>query len=246
MTQSENKLNATLREITGKKVKNLRAEGNIPAVVYGFGIESINITVDTKDFIKLYKEAGEATVIDLMIEGHKSPKKVLIKEIDVDYVQRKLRHVSFYAIDMKQEIDTEVPLVIVSESPAEKTGAVVIQALSEVEVRCLPSDLPSQIEVDKSVLIEIGDTITLKDLVLPKGVKLMLEEDELEQIIISATAQITEEQEEALAAKGEAPVADVETTEQVEVPEGEEGEGEGEESAEEPTVEEKKEKGTKG
>lgn len=238
MTQSENKLNASPRKITGKKVKNLRTEGKIPAVVYGFGIESTNITVDTKEFITLYKEAGEATVIDLMLEGQKSTLKVLVKEIDADYVRRKLLHVSFYAVNMKEEIDTEVPLVIVNESPAEKNGAVVIQAISEVEVRCLPSDLPSEIEVDQSVLAEIGDSIALKDLVLPKGVKLMMEEDELEQIITSATAPITEEQEAALEAAGKAPVDDVEATEQGEEDvEGEAAEGE----PEEPAPEEKKE-----
>lgn len=234
MTDSNHKLDAALREITGKKVKSLRAAGKVPAVVYGFGIDSTNISVDQKAFLMLYKEAGEATVIDLMLDGKKSPLKVLIKDIDVDYVRRRLKHVSFYAVNMKEEIDTDVPLVLVSESPAEKNGAVIIQAISEVEVRCLPSDLPSEIEVDKSVLNEIGDSISLRDLVLPKGVKLLHEEEELDQVIVSATAPITEEQEAALAAEGEAPLEEVETTEQAEeVAE----EGESEESPKEPSEE---------
>jgi len=242
MTQSENKLNASPREITGKKVKLLRAEGKIPAVVYGFGVESTNIVVDNKEFIKLYKEVGESTIVDLMLDGKKSPMKVLIKEIDVDYVNRKLRHVSFYVVNMKEEIDTAVPLVLINEAPAEKTGAVVLQSINEVEVRCLPSDLPSEFEIDRSLLIEIGDSIAIKDIVLPKGVKLMMEEGELEQAIVAATAPITEEQEAALAAEGEAPIEDVETTEQAEAPEGEEGE-EGEEGGakKEDAAEEKKE-----
>lgn len=217
-------INAEKREITGRKVEQLRKEGKTPAVVYGAEVESTNIVVDTKEFLKTYEKAGESTIVDLKIEGEKESHPVIIKDLDINYVARKLLHVSFYSISMKEEMDAEIPLVLVGVAPVVKDlGATIVQNMSEVTVRCLPKDLPHQIEIDISGLVEFGDNISLADIKLPEGVVMMKEEDEMSQSVVFAAAPLTEEQEKALEEENAAPLEEVETTEQGEVEEGTEG-----------------------
>lgn len=219
-------LNASVRKLTGKKVKRLRKEGKIPAVIYGFEIEPTNITLDSIAFVKLYKEVGESTFFDLVVEDQK-PIKVLVKDVEIDYLGRKVDHVSFYKVNMKDEMDTDVPVELKGTAPAIKDGLILVQSIYELPIRCLPADLPSEIMVDISSLKEVGDSITLEQVKMSEGVKLMLEEDELNNAVVSIIAPVTEEQEAALAAEAEElSVDDVETTEQgeEEAAEGEEGE----------------------
>lgn len=231
MAQNEFSISAALREIIGRKVNKLRREGRIPAVVYGSEIDSTNLSIDNAEFLKLYSQVGETAIFNLNIEGRKAPMNVYIKDIDVDMVNRRVLHVSFYRVSMKEEMDTEIPLALAGASAAEKEGGVIVQSIFEVPIRCLPADLPSEIKVDISTLVKIGDAIALKDLTMPQGVKLMKGDEELEQVIVSATAPATEEEEEKLEEEGAAELEEVETTEQgVEVKE--EGEGKKEEKKE--------------
>lgn len=233
MTEKNPTISAQTRTILKRKVSQLRDEGLTPAVVYGSGIDSTAITVNTKEFIQLYKEAGGSTIIDLVVEGQKEPMKVLVKDVDLDYVKRRVLHVSFYKVNMNVAITTVIPLEFIGESLAEKEGAVLLSNFDEVEVKCLPKDLPDHLEVDQSKLGVIGDTFTFAQLVLPEGVTLAMEEDELNRPIITATAPVTEEEEAAKLAEGSSAIEEVEVTEQGVEVEGEEGSEESTEAGKE-------------
>lgn len=206
----------TLREQTGRKVKNLRLKGTLPANVYGKGLESLTISVDTAIFKTVYAQAGETGVIMLSIDGVEKP--VLIHNIQRDPVSSEIIHVEFYQVNLKQKVKTNVPIVLVGESPIvlSKT-AVLLTLLSEVEVEALPTDLPEKIEVDTSVLTELSQEVLVSDLVVPSGVTILTDAS---VGIVKATAivskeaqeQEAEEAEKAAAAEAAAGVASTEST----------------------------------
>lgn len=163
-------------------------------VVYGPKQESTPLAIERATFEKLYKEAGESTIISL--EGLGEPMEVLIHDMDVDPVRGTVRHVDFYAIERGKEITVDVPLEFVGTAPAEEKDGVLTKVLHEVEVTCRPSKLPQQIEVDVSVMTELDEPIKVKDLVLPEGVKLENEPEEVVAIVVP----VEEEKEEPAAA----------------------------------------------
>lgn len=188
-------LRAAKRSVTGKGVQALRAEGKMPAVVYGAGEESLPIEVSAKEFSKLFKEAGESTVIALDVDGE--TKNVLIHDVDYDPVTNLPRHVDFYAIRKGQKVEVEVPLVFTGEAPAVKEfGANVIKVLYEVEVSAEATNLPHEISVDISGLKTLDDRIVAKDIPLPPGVTLMTDAEEA----VVTLAMPEEEPEEPAAA----------------------------------------------
>jgi len=180
---------AQKREIFGKKVNSLRRENLIPAELYGHGLENIHLSVPAKEFSKLFKEAGESTIINLNLENKKLP--VLIHEVSVDPLSDKIIHIDFYQVKMDEKIITSVPLEFIGEAPAvkEKEG-ILIKAVQEIEVEALPSDLPHNIEVDISQLSDIGMSIHVKDLKIDKKVKVLAD---LETVVATVTEPAKEE-----------------------------------------------------
>lgn len=165
-------LKSKKRTLLGKKVKSLRRGGIIPAVVYGGKEGSIPIELDLKEFSKVFKTAGETTLIKLLV-GEKA-KNVLIHDIDYDPVFGDVRHVDFYEVKMDEKITTKIPLVFIGDAPAIiDLNGVLVKAMQELEVRALPSDLPRQIEVDISHLKTFDDNILVKDIKLPKNVEML-------------------------------------------------------------------------
>lgn len=158
------------------KANKLRANGEIPAVVYSKGEESVSVVLDGTTFEKIKKEAGESTLIEL--QGLDKKTEVLIKDIEFDPVKQSIMHVDFLAIEQGKEMTVTVPLHFEGEAPAEKLNGVVNKVHQEVEVTCQPKDLPGHIEVDLSVLVTLEDKILLKDLKVPTGVVINGEEDE--------------------------------------------------------------------
>lgn len=200
------KLQATKRDIKGKRVKAIRSEGRIPAVVYGHGVESKDLAVDYRDFEKLFSKAGESSLVDLEVEGG-SPVKVLIHEVQFDPLKGKISHVDFRQVNMKEKLDAEVILKFVGEAPAVKTGgAILVRNMDTVTVRCLPGDLVHEIEVDLSKLVNLEDRITIGDITPPPGMEFQAEPGEL---IVVANAPISEEELASLEAKPEADVSAV-------------------------------------
>lgn len=186
-------LPVTLRDEAKKAVK-LRASGNVPAIVYGPKQEPISIVLEAKGFDKIMKEAGESTIIEL--KGLKEPVEVLIKKVEFDPIKQQIVHVDFYAIERGKEMTTSVALAFIGEAPVEESGeGSVTKILHEVEVTCMPASLPSHIDVDISVLVEVQDKIHVSDLKVPEGVTLNTELDE-SVAVVSAARQQTEEEEE--------------------------------------------------
>jgi len=217
-------LKSKKRTLLGKKVKSLRREGIIPAVVYGGKEGSVPIELDLKEFSKIFKTAGETTLIKLLVDSEKF-KNVLVHDISRDSVNEEINHVDFYEVKMDEKITTEVPLIFIGDAPAVvDLGGVLVKAMQELEVRALPSDLPRQIEIDISQLKTFDDNILVKDIKLPKNVEIL---ENLETSVATVNPPRSEAELEAL--KGEV----VEKIEEVKV--------EAEEKAKERKGEEKEE-----
>lgn len=166
---------------TNKDVQQIET---IPAVLYGPGIENLNISVNFKEFEKVHKVAGE-TLIDLDVDGVSY--SVLIYDIQFDPMTIEPMHVDFYQPNLKNEVETQVPLELVGVAPAVGIGGTIIANLHELTVKALPKDLPAKIEVDVTVLTDFGNHILVKDLKLPKGVKAISHEDEVIVQIVAPT-----------------------------------------------------------
>jgi large subunit ribosomal protein L25 len=172
------------RENIGKGVKALRKSGLIPAEFYGHGMNNEHLAVRADEFRKIYKEAGESTIVNLSLGNKKLP--ALIYDVEEDPVRGDVIHVDFYGVRMDEKITAKVPVVFVGEAPAVKEkGGIVNESVHEIEVEALPADLPHSFEVDLSSLKEIGDALHVKDINVPKGVKVLLE-DGLPVVGISA------------------------------------------------------------
>lgn len=230
-------LNATKRTVFGRKVKKLRSEGKIPASVFGASTQSISLTLERVAFQKLFRKAGETTLVDLYIEGEKQPRPVLITHVQTHPVKDTLVHVDLHQVDLTKAVTAPIPVTLIGESAAVKDkAAILVTVLSEIEVEALPTDLPDRIEVDISKLVEFGDSIHVKDLSVDrKKVKVLIGEDETVITVQEPKEEIEEVPPPAGGpAEGEAEVAPV--VEGEAAGEGEkEGEGKSKAKAEQPT-----------
>jgi len=217
-------LKSKKRTLLGKKVKSLRREGVIPAVVYGGKDGTTPIELDLKEFSKVFKTAGETTLIKLLV-GEKT-KNVLIHDISRDPITEEMNHVDFYEVRMDEKITTRTPLIFIGDAPAViDLGGVLVKAMQELEVRALPADLPHQIEIDISQLKTFDDNILVKDIKLPKNVEIL---ENLETSVAAVTPPRSEAELETLKGEVEEKVEEVkvEAEEKVKEREGEEKEGE--------------------
>jgi len=181
-------LKAEKRGIVGSKVAALRKMGLVPAELYGNGCANEHLTVNEKEFARVFRAAGESTVISLMVDGKKVP--ALIYDVDKDPVSDKVLHVDFYLVNMNEEIETKVALEFAGEAPAVKTeGGVLVKSMQEVEVRALPADLPHSIEVDLSKLVNIHDSVYVKDLAVKSGVKVLADADAVVATIVEQAVE---------------------------------------------------------
>lgn len=182
---AEYKLTLEKREVTGKKLKDLRAKGLIPSVVYG-GKEPVLVASEYVATEKVLEKAGYHSPIDLDIEGKK--RLVIVKDVAIDPVSRKIMNVEFQAISAKEVVEATTPIVIVNfeGSEASKTFHFALnQAMEEIDVKAKPADLPKELEIDASGMKEVDDKIVISDIVLPKGVELADKELDPEQVVAS-------------------------------------------------------------
>lgn len=185
-------LPVTLRN-ESTNLKTLRANGSLPAVVYGSKQEPIAIELEAKVFDKIKKEAGESTIIEL--SGLKGKVEVLIKDVEFNPIKNQIMHVDFYAVEQGKEMTTHVGLEFIGEAPVEqsKLGSV-NKVLHEVEVTCLPSLLPNHIDVDLASLVDLESKILIKDLKVAKGVAIHGHEED-PVVVVSAVNDTTEGEE---------------------------------------------------
>ncbi|MDD2758516.1 MAG: 50S ribosomal protein L25 [Patescibacteria group bacterium] len=190
------KLSAVKREIKGEKA---RAEGLLPAVVYGAGKENEALSLVYSEFNKLYNEAGESSLVDLAVDN-KDFGKVLIHEVQYDPVKGRMVHADLLKIDMNKPITAKVELSFIGEAPAVKeSGGTLVHNFDTVEIECLPKDLVNHFDIDLSVLKTFDDAIRVSDIKLPDGVAIIV--PSLETIIAKALPALTEEQIKAMEAE---------------------------------------------
>lgn len=189
-------LAAQTREQFGREVKQMRAKGLVPAELYGHGIKNEHVAVTLKEFVKLFRKAGESTLVDLMLVGKKHP--VLIHDVQRNPITDEIESIDFYQVRLDQKIRLKVPVNFVGEAPAVKEkGGILVKALSEIEVEALPTDIPHQLDVNLKTLVEIGNSFHVSELKAPTGVRILVDPT---FVIITVTARMTEEQEAALSA----------------------------------------------
>ncbi len=180
MTTTEKlQIGAKNRDLATATPQAVRREGFIPAVLYGHHVQSTNLSVPANEFEKLFRKAGESTLIELTTEDGKVH-NVLIQEVQRHFLTTKPIHVDFMQVNMTETLKASVALEFIGESHAVKAeGGVLVKVLNEVEVECLPMDLPHNIEVDISALKSFSDHITVKDLNVSSKVKVLTDADEV-------------------------------------------------------------------
>jgi large subunit ribosomal protein L25 len=202
-------LSVTLRDVTGKKVASLRKEGYVPAVVYGHDFPAQSVMADSVPMTKAVHRAGKHHPVELTIGDQK--RLAMIKATDFDPVKHTVRHVAFHVVKQNEEVETEVPVVVTGEgeTPAEKAGMVVLTGTETVQVKALPNNLPDQLEVQGEKLVEVGDHLTVADIVAPKGVTIMSEPE----LVVATVYEPSALQAANEAAGGDAEVGDEATVE---------------------------------
>lgn len=171
-------LGAKKRDWLGKKVRALRFKGIFPAVIYGHGVKNIPLELKFSEFVKVWKKAGESTLIELNIDGEK--KNVLISDVQFDPLTDKPRHADFHAVRMDERIRAKVPIEFTGESSAVRSfGAVLVKVMHDVEVEALPADLPGEITIDISGLNNFEDRIFIKDINAGGAVELIASPDDV-------------------------------------------------------------------
>ena len=189
-------LNATRRDIKGKKVGQLRREGKLPAVIYGHHMEPQAILLDLKETSRGLRSLSRSSLVTINLDGveHAS----LVREKQRDFIRGTLLHVDFQAVSLTEKIRTKVGIELVGISPAVKDfNGIVVANITEMEVECLPQDLPEKVVVDISKLKQIGDHILLKDIVLSTKVEVFGDPEEAVVLITTSKEKEEEVTEEA-------------------------------------------------
>jgi large subunit ribosomal protein L25 len=193
-------LAAEPREVTGKAVKHLRKAGRLPAVVYGHGVESTNVTIDAHAFDQLRRHAGPNALIDLSVDG-KGSNPVLIQAVQIHPVHRRPLHADLFLVRMTEELTVDVPLVATGISHAvEQLNGTLLHPTETVRVKALPDHLPQSIGYSVDSLIDFDASIHVRDLDIPSDVTLLTDPDE---IIAKVQAPRIEIEEEPVVAEGE-------------------------------------------
>ncbi|MBU4339185.1 50S ribosomal protein L25 [Patescibacteria group bacterium] len=206
-------LEAASRDVKSKSRKSTNMERVIPAVVYGHGLKSQSIAIPLFSFEKIFKKAGTNTLISLKLNSGK--KQVLIYDYQQDPVSDQFIHVDFYAVKMDEKIEAAIPLKFIGIPGAVKDkGGVLVKNMEDVKVRCLPVDLPHEIEVDLSVLNSFEDRIRISDLKVGGGVEILIED----KMQVVANAILPKEEKEEVEGK---PEENVQAVEGIKLKEGE-------------------------
>ena len=197
-------LDVELRTIEGKKVKNLRAQGLLPAVVYGKGFEAVSIQIDNRTFLSVYKQVGRSQLVDLNIPG-RGKQSAFVHVLQRHPVTRAILHADLRVVDLKVEMNVEVPVMVVGESPLVARGdAVLILVISSVQIHALPANIPQHIEVDVSHMASLDDNIFIRDVATNTSYKVLGDPD---TVLVALTPTRSASDVEADAALPAAPAA---------------------------------------
>lgn len=202
-------LPASKRDIVGKKTRFLRRQGITPAHLFGHNLKSLPLQCNTIELQHIIAHAQTTRLIDLEIEGENDPRSVVIREIQRAEPGGQLLHVDFYQVKKTEKITVDVPIVLVGEAPALKEkGTLLTTGVTSLSIECLPTKIPSQIEVDISSLEEVEQAIRVSDLTLPPDITVITDPDQLVVKVSQAAIEMVEEvraeaEEEAAEQKSE-------------------------------------------
>jgi large subunit ribosomal protein L25 len=196
----ELELTLDARTASGKENKRLRREGVLPGVVFGKGSESVPVQLDAKAFEGLYRSAGRTGIVRLTVPGAKGKKSAMIKGVQRNPLSGHALHVDFFLVDLTQEMQSDVPLTFIGDAPAiELTNGTLMTPLDHLKVRALPADIPHEIELDLSSLVDLEATLHVRDVVLPNDKVTILNEPE--ELLARVLPQRGEEEEAVVPAE---------------------------------------------
>jgi large subunit ribosomal protein L25 len=175
----------------GKNLDELRKAKKVPAVFYGKKETATPVVLSLVDFMKVWNEAGESSVITL--SGIGETKEALIHDVDLDPVKNIVRHVDLYVIEKGKKVEVSIPLEFIGTAPAEKLGASVLKVLHEIDIEAFPKDLPPELTVDVSILTELEQQILVGDIKVPAGVTVLTSLDEVVAIAAETKEEVVEE-----------------------------------------------------
>lgn len=197
MTKEKHEIKAEIRTVLGRKVKHLRDAGLVPATIYGHKFESVSIQFNALELQKIYDKVGESGLIELLVGSDKY--NILFRNPQYSPVESEIVHIDCYKVNLKEKISAFIPIVLIGESPALKDGNTLVSITDEVEVEALPTDLPESIEIDISILTEVGQMITVEDIKLDEKVTMItlldqaivkVEEPRAEEVIEEVTEPV--------------------------------------------------------
>ena len=186
-------LHATPRTVVGKKVKVLRRQNIVPGVIYGHHIESLAVQFDARHVTSVLNMVGTSSTVEVAVEGHKDPYLAIFRDTQIDVIRRTINHVDLQVLSLTETVRVPVSVFLTGESPAVELGGVLVQILNELEIEALPNALIPSVEIDISILAEIGDTISVGDLEVPEGVTIL---NPTQETIVQVIWQVAEEEEE--------------------------------------------------
>jgi large subunit ribosomal protein L25 len=176
-------------------VKGLRRDGFLPAVVYGHNIEPIPITLDMREASRTLDTISPSALVILVIDGEKH--NTLVRDKQHNPVRRSIIHVDFQAVSLTETVRADVNIYLVGEAPAVETYlAILVPSLDQLSIESLPTNLPDRIDVEISGLVEIGDSILVSDLVVPEGVEILNDPEDVVVVILAPAVEEEEEEEE--------------------------------------------------
>ena len=188
-----------VREALGKRARFLRREGLTPANIYGRNLDSVALQLQSADLIDALTQGGRNAVLAVKVKGEKAPRPAVIRNVQRHPVTDSIVHVDFLQVDITRAITSDVPVVLVGESPLPKTSTVISQTLGSIQVSGLPMDIPSSVEADISVLIEVDQSILVSDLRLPASLEVITDADQM--VVRAAQGRVSAADAEAEAAE---------------------------------------------
>lgn len=192
---------AQAREVQGKKVATLRRAGITPANIYGHNVPSLAVQVDTHDFGLLLRRVGRTGLISLQIDGEREPRAVLVRDVQRKATTGDLVHIDFIQVSMREQLHVTVPVVLTGHAPVLDTAdCTITQALDQVEISCLPSDIPAHLDADLAAMTDTTSVLHVRDLALPASVTLLTDPDIVVAGVTLSRAAEEEEPAEAVAA----------------------------------------------
>ena len=192
---------AERRALFGKKVKRLRREGQVPAVMYGRGFDPVPLQFEERRLQQVLSHVGGSQLIGVRIEGEDQQEMTLVRAVQRDPIRLNVLHVDLYRVEMTVRITAEIPLEIAGESPVVQSNeGILLQGVSTIEVECLPGDLVDAIEVDISDLTELDQSLHVRDLAIPSSIDILTDVDEMVVRVVPMVTEeaLVEELEEAL------------------------------------------------